>query len=407
MERNKIEDELKQILVDITTYNDILASRDRQIQIIEAELDKLTKRFGDERLTTIEASASADIDDEDLIPIEDIVVTMSSRGYLKRMPIDTYRVQRRGGVGVIGLQTHEDDDVEKIIAANTHTDLLFFTDAGKVYRIRGHQVPLGSRQAKGIPAINLINIEKGEKILTILPVDDYQNASLFFATIRGITKKTLLSEFERINRSGKIAITLKENDKLFRVIRVYPQEEIFIGASNGNMVRFNEAQVRVMGRNAAGVHGINLEEKDTVVGLSSTMDGNLILSIGAKGVGKITPKDEYRLTKRNAKGVRTLKVTPKTGKLIYVHAVNGNEDALMITSTGKVIRFSLSTVSQIGRSTSGVKLMNVDENEKIQSVTIFKQEDHCSDADAPIDETAIENEAELIQQTKALDESQE
>jgi DNA gyrase subunit A len=405
MERNKIEDELKQILTDITTYQEILSSHDRQIQIIETELDKLVKRFGDERLTTIEASASADIDDEDLIPIEDIVVTMSSRGYLKRMPIDTYRVQRRGGVGVIGLQTHEDDDVEKIIAANTHTDLLFFTDAGKVYRIRGHQVPLGSRQAKGIPAINLINIEKGERILTILPVDDYQNASLFFTTVKGITKKTSLVEFERINRSGKIAITLKENDKLFRVIRVYPNEEIFIGASNGNLVRFNESQVRGMGRNAAGVHGINLDEKDVVVGLSSTMDGNLILSIGAKGVGKITPKDEYRLTKRNAKGVRTLKVTPKTGKLIYVNAVNGDEDALMITSTGKVIRFSLSTVSQIGRSTSGVKLMNVDDNEKIQSVTIFKQEDVINDADAPIDETAIENEEELIQQTKAIDES--
>jgi DNA gyrase subunit A len=402
MERNKIEEELTQLHADIKNYEDILSDRTRQISIIEAELDKLVRRFGDERLTTIQAGASADIDDEDLIPIEDIVVTMSSRGYLKRMPIDTYRVQKRGGVGVIGLQTHEDDDVEKIIAANTHTDLLFFTDAGKVYRIRGHQVPLGSRQAKGIPAINLISIEKGEKILSILPIDDYQNAFLFFATINGVTKKTLLTEFERINRSGKIAISLKENDRLFRVIRVHPEEEIFIGASNGNMVRFNESQVRPMGRTASGVHGIKMGEKDVVVGLSSTMSGDLILSIGAKGVGKITPKDEYRLTKRNAKGVRTLKVTPKTGKLVYVGAVDGNEDTLMITSTGKIIRFALSTVRQIGRSTSGVKLMNVDENEKIQAVTIFKQDDNMTNEDAPIDEVAIENEEELIQQTQAI-----
>jgi DNA gyrase subunit A len=396
LERKKIEEELFQLKASIIDLNEILKSHDRQIKIIEDELNVLVKKFGDERRTSIDAAATADIDDEDLIPIEDVIITMSSRGYLKRLPIDTYRVQRRGGVGVIGLQTHEDDDVEKIIAASTHTDLLFFTDAGKVYRIRGHQVPLGSRQAKGIPAINVINIEKGEKILSILPVDDYQNADLFFTTVRGISKKTNLVEFERINKSGKIAITLKEGDKLFKVIKVHADQEIYMGASNGNMVRFVENQVRAMGRTAAGVHGMNLEEKDIIVGLSNSADGPLILSVGSKGVGKLTPVEEYRMTKRNAKGVRTLKVTPKTGKLIYVGAVKGDEDALMITSTGKVIRFSLSTVSQIGRSTSGVKLMNVDEGEKVQSITMFTADSSADDmTNAPIDTDLIENEDQL------------
>lgn len=391
---HKIEEELAQLKKTIVDLQDILDKHERKISIIEQELDLLVRKFGDDRKTSIDIFASGDIDDEDLIPIEDVVITMSTRGYLKRMPVDTYRIQRRGGVGVIGLQTHNDDDVQKIITASTHTDLLFFTDFGKVYRLRGHQIPVGSRQAKGMPAINLINIEKTEKILSILPIDDYQNGYLFFATINGVAKKTRLIEFERINKSGKIAITLKENDRLFKVVKVFDNQEIYIGASNGNMVRFNEIQVRPMGRPASGVFGINLDDKDDVVGLSTSAQGKLIFSVGARGVGKLTPVEEYRLTKRNAKGVIALKVTPKTGKLVYISAVNGDEDALMITSTGKIIRFSLTTVSQIGRSTQGVKLMDVDEKERIQSITIFKPEVQ-DDASAPIDEGAIENESTL------------
>jgi DNA gyrase subunit A len=390
----KIEEELAQLKQTIIDLQDILDKHERKIAIIEQELDVLVKKFGDERKTEIDAFASSDIDDEDLIPVEDVVITMSTRGYLKRMPVDTYRIQKRGGVGVIGLQTHNDDDVQKIITASTHTDLLFFTDLGKVYRLRGHQIPVGSRQAKGMPAINLINIEKTEKILSILPIDDYQTGYLFFATVNGVAKKTKLTEFERINKSGKIAITLRENDKLFKVVKVFDNQEIYIGASNGNMVRFNENQVRFMGRPASGVGGINLDDKDDVVGLSTSAQGKLIFSVGARGVGKLTPVEEYRLTKRNAKGVIALKVTPKTGKLVYTSAVNGDEDALMITSTGKIIRFSLTQVSQIGRSTQGVKLMNIEEKERIQSITIFKP-DVQDDANAPIDEGAVENESTL------------
>jgi DNA gyrase subunit A len=246
--------------------------------------------------------------------------------------------------------------------------------SGKIYRIRGHQIPIGSRTSKGIPAINIISIEKNEKIFSILPINEYNiEANLFFCTLKGIVKKTKLTEFEHINRNGKIAITLNEGDKLFDVITVEKDQEIYIGASNGNMVRFNENQIRNTGRTSIGVIAIKLDRQaDEVIGLSTSAQGTKILSVGAKGTGKLTNVNEYRLTKRNARGVRTLKINEKTGKLIYISAVFGNEDLLMITSKGKVIRFALSTINTIGRSTSGVKLMSVDENEKIKSITTFK-----------------------------------
>lgn len=399
----KIEAELEQLKVQIIDFKDILAHRERKINIVKEQLDLLVKKFGDERRTQLNLSASVDIDDEDLIPVEDIVITMSARGYFKRMAIDTYNPQKRGGVGVKGLETHEDDDVAKLIIANTHTDILLFSDFGKVYRVRGHQIPLGSRQAKGIPALNFIGVEKGEKILSVLPIEDYQNAWLFFTTVNGITKKTSLSEFERINRNGKIAIGLKEGDKLFDVIKVKEGQEIYIGASNGNMVRFSQDQVRSMGRTAAGVKGINLvKNKEHVVGLSSSAYGNKILSIGAKGLGKLTPVEEYRLTKRNAKGVRTLKVTPKTGALVYVGALQGTEDILIITSAGKIIRFAINEVREIGRSTSGVRLVRIEENEKIKSVAVFTGPTQIDDEQAPIDADIEEEVLEEERKTKAI-----
>ncbi|GHU50279.1 DNA gyrase subunit A [Bacilli bacterium] len=386
LERQKIESELADLRREIEELKSVLASKEKQISIIETELTSFGKKYGDKRRSIIRTDVSGNIDNEDLIPQEDILITLSSKGYVKRLPIDTYHVQKRGGVGVIGMQTHEDDEVDKIITAHTHTDLLFFTDLGKVYRLRGHEIPLGSRTAKGIPALNLINIEKTERVITILPIDDYENSYLFFSTENGVGKKTKLNEFNLINKSGKIAIGLKEGDKLFNVIVVKDGDEVFIGATNGNMVRFNESQVRSMGRTASGVGLIDISNKDKVVGLSCSFNGIKIFSIGARGVGKLTDKEDYRLTKRNAKGVITLKITPKTGKLIYIGAVNGDEDALMITSTGKVIRFSLSKINTIGRSTSGVKLMDVEENEKIKSISIFKK----SNIELAEEEVAIE-----------------
>ena len=391
IERKKIEQELEELKARIIDLKDILARYERKIEIINANLDELVRKFGDKRKTTIAFDASSEIDDEDLIPVEDIIITMSNRGYFKRVPIDTYRAQKRGGVGVIGLQTHNDDNVQKIIAASTHTDILFFTDFGKVYRLRGYQIPKGVRTSKGIPAINLIGIEKNEKVLTILPIDNYENGSLFFATVNGIVKKTSLNEYARIQSNGKIAITLKEGDKLFNVIYVNDNDEIYLAGSNGNLARFLSNQVRTMGRQAAGVHGMKLDPKEYIVGLSSSQSGNKILSVGAKGVGKLTPVEEYRLTKRNAKGVKTLKVNQKTGKLVYTGAVIGDEDALMITSAGKIIRFSLSQVNTIGRSTSGVKLMDVEENEKIQSVTLFTPSETEESSDIKINESSLED----------------
>ncbi len=391
MERKKIEQELEQLKATILDLQDVLAKHERKIEIIDKNLDELVKKFGDERRTTISYDASSEIDDEDLIPVEDIIITMSKRGYFKRVPIDTYRAQKRGGVGVIGLQTHNDDNVQKIVAASTHTDILFFTDFGKVYRLRGYQIPRGVRTSKGIPAINLIGIEKNEKVLTILPIDNYDHGCLFFATVNGIVKRTSLSEFSRIQSNGKIAITLKEGDKLFNVIHVDGQEEIFLAGSNGNLARFNSEQVRTMGRTAAGVHGMRLDPKESIVGLSSSVSGDKILSIGSKGVGKLTPVEEYRLTKRNAKGVKTLKVNQKTGKLVYTGAVFGDEDVLMITTSGKIIRFSLTQVNTIGRSTSGVKLMNIDESEKIQSVTIFKSNEQSDEQEIEINNENLDD----------------
>lgn len=387
LERHKIEDELKEIKKTIIELEGILKSSDKQISIISNELTELKKSFGDERKTEILYGASASIDDEDLIPQEDVVISMSANNYLKRIPIDTYRLQRRGGVGVKGVNTYNDDTVDHIITTTTHTDLLFFTDTGKVYRIRAHEVPVGTRQAKGVPAVNLINIEKNEKILVMLPIDDYSKGFLFLATVNGIVKRTSLSEYNSIRSNGKIAITLREGDKLLSAFVTRGKDEIYLGASNGLLARFNEQDVRIMGRTASGVKGINIQVKavgrgknkvDTsivVVGASCSQKGDLILSIGEKGLGKISEAENYRLTRRGSKGVVTLKQNDRTGKMVFSSAVKGDEDILIVTSSGKIIRTSLSKLRIIGRSTSGVTLVKLQPNEKIVSAALFRPEE--------------------------------
>lgn len=372
---DKLKKEYEDLILVIKDLEDILNNYDRQVNIICENLDYLIEKFGDERRTEIMYGVSSHIDDEDLIPVEDIVVTMSKRGYFKRLPINTYKNQRRGGVGVQGLKTYEDDDVEKILVANTHTDLLFFSDLGRVYRLRGHEVPLGSRQSKGIPAINFLPIEKSESILTILPIDNYDQGSLFFTTSKGIIKRANLSDFESIRANGKIAITLKDSDKLFSVMQTLGNDEVFIGASNGNVIRFNENDAREMGRIATGVKGINLENDEYVVGTGLSSHGEYVLAVGSKGLGKLTDVNDYRLTKRGAKGVNTLKVNDKTGNLVSIKVVNREEEALIITTSGKVIRLSIKDISVIGRNTSGVKLISLENKEEVKSIAIFKKEE--------------------------------
>ncbi|MDE5774917.1 MAG: DNA topoisomerase (ATP-hydrolyzing) subunit A, partial [Malacoplasma sp.] len=384
LERIKIEEELKEMKALITELTSILKSNDKQIEIISNELLNLKKVYGDERKTEILYGVSASIDDEDLIPVENVVISRSSNNYLKRISIEAYKLQHRGGVGVKGVSTYNDDEVDDIITTTTHTDLLFFTDFGKVYRIRAHEVPPGSRQAKGIPALNLINIEKNEKILVMLPVDDYSKGFLFLATVKGIVKRTSLSEYNSIKSNGKRAITLREGDQLLSAFLTRGKDEIYLGASNGLLARFNEQDVRVMGRTASGVKGINIEVKaagrakkkvDTtinVVGASSSQSGDLILSIGEKGLGKLSEAENYRLTRRGSKGVVTLKQNEKTGKLIFSSAVRGDEEILIVTSSGKIIRLSLQKLRVIGRSTSGVTLVKLQPKEKIISAALFK-----------------------------------
>lgn len=383
LERQKIEDELKEIKKLIIELNSILKSNDKQITIISDELNNLKKTYNDERKTEILYGVDASIDEEDLIPVEDVVISMSANNYLKRIPIDTYKLQKRGGVGVKGVNTYNDDAVDDIITTTTHTDLLFFTDAGKVYRIRAHEVPIGSRQAKGVPAINLINIEKNEKILVMLPVDDYSKGFLFLATVKGVVKRTSLSEYNSIRSNGKIAITLREDDRLLSAFVTRGKDEIYLGASNGLLARFNEQDVRVMGRTASGVKGINIKVEAAgrnkkkinteiiVVGASCSQKGDLILSIGEKGLGKISEADNYRLTRRGSKGVVTLRQNDKTGKMVFSSAVKGDEDILIVTSSGKIIRTSLTKLRIIGRSTSGVTLVKLQPKEKIVSAALF------------------------------------
>lgn len=379
LEIEKITNELEETKKIIDKLNFILESDSEKDKIISEQLINIKEKFGDERRTEILHGISSSIDDEDLIPVEDVVITLSKKGYLKRLPIDTYRSQNRGGVGVKATTLNEDDDVDQILTTTTHTDLMFFTNAGKVYRIRAHQVHSASRQSKGIPAINIIPIEKTEKVLSILPVDSYDEGFLFFITNKGVVKKTHIKEFALVRSNGKIAITLKEGDLLFNVLKTNGSEEIFVGASNGNVCRFQEEKVRSMGRTAAGVRGMWLNEEDQIVGASSTREGTLLLSVGNKGLGKLTNFEEFRLTNRGAKGVTALKVNKKTGQLISTKLVNPDEDIMLITNTGKTIRLPVSQIRVCGRSTSGVILMDLESGQKIQSVAVVKKEDNPID----------------------------
>ncbi|MES3497147.1 DNA topoisomerase (ATP-hydrolyzing) subunit A [Mycoplasmoides gallisepticum] len=375
LERENLQKELAKLKELIKDLEEILQNKERRIKIISDQLDEIDHKFGDERRTKICYGLNSTIDNEQLIPVETVVITRSSKGYLKRIPISAYKVQHRGGVGVKGMNTYEDDDVESLIVCSTHSDLLFFTNYGKVYRIRAHQVPLGSRISKGIPAINLISIEKDEKLMSLLSINDYDSGYFFFSTRKGLVKRVKASEFSRIQNNGKIAIKLTENDSLFKVIKTAGDEEIYIGVSSGLLVRFKEDAVRSMGRTAQGVIGVKFRNpNDEVIGLSSSHEGSLLLAVCEKGFGKMTDREEYRMTNRGSKGVITIKVTPKTGNIINTQLVNGNEELLMISSTGKIVRVPLAEVSEQGRNTSGVKLISLNEKETLQSVAIFDVE---------------------------------
>ena len=381
IETDKLEAERNQLEANIAEYNRILSSRENEIEVVIKELLEIKDRFADERRTEITNDA-ASIDDEDLIPQENIIVAITRGGYVKRLTSDSFKVQHRGGRGVRGMSTNENDIVDNMVYTKTHTDLLFFTDFGKVYKIRGYMIPEFSKASKGVPVINLINIEKGENVKAIIACDEYnEDHYLMFFTKEGVVKKTLISEYESIRQNGKIAISLREGDTLFAVKEVHNDTIIGIAANNSKMVNFRCEEVRPMGRTASGVKGIELGENEQVVGVTTSLEGKHILAITSKGFGKLTPvMDEdgeltYRITKRGAKGVTTLKATDKVGDLVGVQAVNLEDDLMCITNAGIVIRTPLAQVRICGRNTSGVKIMNLEGRQRIVSMAIVPHED--------------------------------
>lgn len=376
LEREKIENELNQLLELISDLKDILNNEQRVLDIIEEELLQIKEKYNDPRRTEI-IQGTFDLEDEDLIPIEDVVISLTTNGYIKRMPVDTYKTQNRGGRGIKGMSTNEDDIVDSLISMSTHDDLLFFTNFGKVYRIKGYNVPEFGRTAKGLPVINLLNLDKNEQVKSMISIDknrieNDKNLYLFFVTLNGLVKKTPLDEFKNIRQTGKIAISLKEDDELVSVKITSDEDQILIAASNGKLIRFSGQNVRPMGRTAAGVKGINVDGSH-VIGMTTDHEGQYIMAISENGYGKMSPLDSYRESNRGGKGVKTINTTAKTGNLVALRAVNGNEDLLIITSEGIVIRLPIEQVKMAGRNTQGVRLIKVAEGATVSSLEVVEK----------------------------------
>lgn len=382
LERENLLQEIKELDIKIDDLEDIIKYPERRNKELIKLVNSLISTYGDKRRTEVSPYMLNEINEEDLIPQEDVLITVSDRGYVKRLPIDAYRRQNRGGQGSKGTTVNEGDQVKSLIIANTHTDLLLFSSLGKVYRLRAHQIPQKSKNAKGIPFINLININKDEKILSILAVENYENSSLIFVTKKGIVKKTDLKEYELVRKTGKIAIGLRENDELFKVKIINDQDniDIILGNSNGKAVRFSSKDIRKMGRTASGVKGMNIQDGE-IVGYSwaniKNKVSNNILSISELGFGKITKISEYRRTNRGAKGVKTIN-TEKAGKLVSLLSIKGDEDLVIITNKGTTIRISLGKIKHTSRNTKGVTLVKLKEDEKIVSVTTAKVEEEIA-----------------------------
>lgn len=375
----KICAELDELYKEIIDLKDILANHSRVLDIIKTELTVIKDKYNDPRRTEI-IDGEIDVDDEDLISVEDVIISLSSNGYIKRLPVNTYKTQNRGGRGIKGMTLNEDDIIDQNITMSTHDHLLLFTNKGKVYRVKGYKIPESSRNGKGIPVINIINIEKDEKVTALVPINREWEIKgyLFFVTKNGLCKRVEAKEFESIRQSGKIAITMKEDDELVTVKPTLGDEEIIIAASNGKAVRFDERGVRAMGRNASGVRGMNVDGS-TVIGACTSKEGAQILVVSKYGYGKKTPVEEYRITSRGAKGVKTININESNGELVALKAVNGDEDALIMRNDGVIIRISLSNVSTLGRVTKGVRLIKPEENTYVKTVTLMDHQDEESE----------------------------
>ena len=377
LERDKIENELNELLKTIAELKSILASDEKILEVIKNELLEIKQKYGDERRTNIDMTAIEYIEDESLIPEEDIIINLTNNGYIKRLRADTYKTQNRGGVGIKGMSTNEEDFVEKILSMNTHDHLLFFSNKGRVYRMKGYEVPEFSRQSKGLPIINLLPLEKNENISSMLSVKQNDDVTKFlmFATKNGIVKRTPIDEFDSIRKGGKIAIVLKENDELISVKKTCGKNEIVIGASKGRMVRFDENEVRSMGRSSSGVKGMELDGA-IVVGAEVVESNQMVLIVTENGYGKQTVIDEYRLTHRGSKGVKALNITDKNGSMVSLKTLAPNEqlDLMIMTDSGIIIKLPLEQVSTLKRATQGVRLMNLKDNQKVTTVALVERE---------------------------------
>ena len=374
LERDKIENELSELLKLIAELKDILGSSERVFAIVKNELLEIKKKYADDRRTFIDMTAIDYIDDESLIPEENLVITLTKNGYIKRLPVDTYKIQNRGGVGIKGMSTNEDDFVEHIINTTTHDYVLFFTNKAKVYRLKGYEIPEFSRQSKGLPIINLLSLEKGEYVTALVNGNINDDCKYFvFATKMGLVKRTEISEFYNIRNNGKKFITLRDDDDLISVKKTDGTYDILMASSNGRLVRFPENLVRVMGRGASGVRGINLDD-GILVGMEVANSDIDVLVVTEKGYGKKTPISEYRITNRGGKGVKTLNITDKNGTITSFKAVDKDKDLIIITNEGIIIRIDINSISMMSRVTQGVKLINLRENQVVSSISVVDKE---------------------------------
>ena len=373
LERSKIEEELNDLLKLIDELKGILASDAKIYEIIKQELLEIKAKYADERRTEIDMTAIDYIDDEALIPEENIVVALTNKGYIKRTTSDTFKSQNRGGVGVKGMTTNEEDFVEHLVDLSTHDYLLFFTNKGKVYRLKGYEIPQFGRQSKGLPIINLLQIDKDERISSVIKISANDDKKyLLFVTKCGIIKKTSLTQFENIRQNGKIAITLKENDELIAAKKTSGNDMVLIGSSEGRMVKFTEDEIRDMGRTASGVKGIDLENDAIVVGAEVVSNDDNILLVTENGYGKQTKVADFRQTRRGSKGVKALNITDKNGKIADFKVIGDANDVIIVTNSGMIMRMPISQISVLGRITQGVRLINLKDGQKVSTITLIK-----------------------------------
>ena len=407
LEREKIEDEYQNLVKLIGELKAILADDEKILEIIREELLEIKERFNDKRRTEIVTGGIENIEDEDLIPRENIVITLTHNGYIKRLPVSTYRSQRRGGRGIQGMGTNEDDFVEHLITTSTHDTILFFTNKGKVYRSKGYEIPEYGRTAKGLPIINLLEVDKGEWVNAIIPVEEFvDDWFLFFTTKQGISKRSPLSSFAHIRNNGLIALNLREDDELISVRLTDGSKEIIIGTKDGMLIRFPETDVRSMGRTATGVKGISLGATDEVVGMEVLEENTDILIVTRNGYGKRTPASEYRIQGRGGKGIKTCHITDKNGDLVSMKAVTGEEDLMLITTGGVLIRIAVEGISSMGRNTIGVKLITIKENDEFVA-TVAKVEKEEDEEELPENEEGSNEETTEVSESPSNDETTE